>query len=120
MLQGKPIKARIKAKPMNRLPIAPPVQIPNKNGFRATPPPPVYDPTTYATAQPRYVYTNGAIPQGTVPYSGQVMFVSTVLICLPDVYLYSNVTVLAIPATTILSWIDATMAYSTTTWSKLL
>lgn len=61
---------------MNRLPIAPPVQIPNKNGFRATPPPPVYDPTTYATAQPRYVYTNGAIPQGTVPYSGQVMFVS--------------------------------------------
>lgn len=62
---------------MNRLPIAPPVQIPNKNGFRATPPPPVYDPATYATAQPRYVYTNGAIPQGTVPsYNGQVVFVS--------------------------------------------
>ncbi|KAJ6644531.1 La-related protein Larp4B, partial [Pseudolycoriella hygida] len=72
--QGKPIKARIKAKPMNRLPMAPQVQIPNKNGFRATPPPPVYDPTTYATAQPRFVYANGAISQGTVPYSGQVMF----------------------------------------------
>lgn len=74
--------ARIKAKPMNRLPIAPAVQIPNKNGFRATPPPApaVYDPAaTYATAtQQRYVYAaNGAtLPQGTVPYSGQVMFVS--------------------------------------------
>lgn len=72
--------ARIKAKPMNRLPIAPPVQIPNKNGFRATPPPPVYDPATAfaAATQQRYVYANGAaLPQGTVPYS---VFVSTWLL----------------------------------------
>lgn len=74
--------ARIKAKPMNRLPIAPPAQIPNKNGFRATPPPPAgYDPTNaYAAAnQPRYMYPNGtALPQGTVPYSSQVVFVSII------------------------------------------
>ncbi|XP_058835142.1 la-related protein Larp4B isoform X1 [Topomyia yanbarensis] len=35
--QGKPIMARIKAKPMNRLPIA--AGVPLKNGFRTTPPP---------------------------------------------------------------------------------
>lgn len=35
--QGKPIMARIKAKPMNRLPI--PSGVPLKNGFRTTPPP---------------------------------------------------------------------------------
>lgn len=73
--------ARIKAKPMNRLPIAPPVQLPNKNGFRATPPPAVYDHTTaaYAAAtQQRYVYANNpaSLSQSTVPYSGQVVFVS--------------------------------------------
>lgn len=61
---------------MNRLPIPPPVQISNKNGFRATPPPPVYDPASYGSGQPRYMYSNGAIPQGSVPYNGQVMFVS--------------------------------------------
>lgn len=106
---------------MNRLPIAPPVQIPNKNGFRTTPPPPVYDPATYATAQPRYVYTNGAIPQGTVPYSGQVMFVSRKCNFFVFQKCYNIFRFEAIPAATILSWIDATMAYSTTTsWSKLL
>lgn len=71
--------ARIKAKPMNRIPLAPPVQLPNKNGFRATPPP-VYDAATaYAAAtQQRYMYANNAsLSQTTVPYSGQVMFVST-------------------------------------------
>lgn len=74
--------ARIKAKPtMHRLPIAP-VQIAhNKNGFRATPPPPVFDTAAVAySAQQRFAYVaNGAatIPQGTVPYTGQVqMFVS--------------------------------------------
>lgn len=72
--QGKPIMARIKAKPMNRaLPIAP-VQIPMKNGYRTTPPPAVFDPTAAAfTTQQRFVYANGApLPQGAVPYSGQV------------------------------------------------
>ncbi|GAB0096942.1 hypothetical protein DMENIID0001_125270 [Sergentomyia squamirostris] len=74
--QGKPIMARIKAKPMShRMPMTP-VQMPIKNGYRTTPPPGVYDPTAAAyTAQQRFVYTNGAsIPQGTVPYTGQVMF----------------------------------------------
>lgn len=72
--QGKQIMARIKAKPMNRaLPIAP-VQIPMKNGYRTTPPPAVFDPTAAAfTTQQRFVYANGApLPQGAVPYSGQV------------------------------------------------
>lgn len=36
--QGKPIMARIKAKPMNRIPLA--TGVPLKNGFRTTPPPP--------------------------------------------------------------------------------
>lgn len=75
--------ARIKAKPMNRLPMAS-VQIPNKPGFTPTPPPPVYDPNAvasgYTAATPqRYSYTtNGApISQGTVAYGGQMhMFVS--------------------------------------------
>lgn len=79
--------ARIKAKPMNRLPIAPPVQLP-KNGFRATPPPAVYDHATAAyaaAAQQRYVYTNNpaSLSQSTVPYSGQVMFVSKLIFFYP-------------------------------------
>ena len=77
MLQGKPIMARIKAKPMaHRLPIAP-VGIPIKNGFKTTPPPPVYDPVSAAAFTPQRfhtVYTNGTtIPAGAVPYS---LFVS--------------------------------------------
>ncbi|XP_055685719.1 la-related protein Larp4B isoform X2 [Lutzomyia longipalpis] len=73
--QGKPIMARIKAKPMShRMPMTP-VQMPIKNGYRTTPPPGVYDPTAAYTAPQRFVYSNGAsIPQGTVPYTGQVMF----------------------------------------------
>lgn len=69
--------ARIKAKPMShRIPMTP-VQMPIKNGYRTTPPPGVYDPSAAYTAQQRFVYSNGAsIPQGTVPYTGQVMFVS--------------------------------------------
>lgn len=77
--QGQQIMARIKAKPMNRLPMAS-VQIPNKPGFAPTPPPPVFDPTAaFAAAQPRFSYAaNGAtISQGTVAYGGQMhMFVS--------------------------------------------
>lgn len=69
---------------MNRLPIASTLPIPNKNGYRVTPPPPaVYDPTAaaaYANAnhhQSRFVYANGtALPQGSVPYAGQMVFVS--------------------------------------------
>uniref|UniRef100_A0A1B0D6A6 Uncharacterized protein n=1 Tax=Phlebotomus papatasi TaxID=29031 RepID=A0A1B0D6A6_PHLPP len=73
--QGKPIMARIKAKPMShRIPMTP-VQMPIKNGYRTTPPPGVYDPSAAYTAQQRFVYSNGAsIPQGTVPYTGQVVF----------------------------------------------
>lgn len=65
--QGKPIMARIKAKPMNRLPIPPvaPGLGAMKNGYR-TPPAaaataPVFDPAAYQTAQQRLVYTtNGS------------------------------------------------------------
>lgn len=91
--QGRPIMARIKAKPMmTRMPIAASnVQLPSTNGFRATPPPPpaaVYDPSAatatgvYATAPggghpPRYVYTNNPMTQGQVPYNNPMMFVSS-------------------------------------------
>lgn len=74
--QGKPIKARIKAKPMNRLPMAP-IQLSLKNDYRITPPPSVFDAAAalpYQTQQ-RYVYpTNGAVsmPQGA--YGNQIMF----------------------------------------------
>lgn len=69
--------ARIKAKPMNRVPIAPI----NKKGFRTTPSPAVFDPAAAAFAQPqRFVYPNSTpITQGG--YGGQVpMFVSFDLI----------------------------------------
>ncbi|XP_043286370.1 la-related protein Larp4B isoform X2 [Venturia canescens] len=76
--QGKPIMARIKAKPMNRLPI-PPTPVPGvggiKNGYRTTPPPPVYDPSGgYPPSQQRFLYTNGTtMPQTTMPpYANQV------------------------------------------------
>lgn len=73
--------ARIKAKPMNRLPMAP-VQIPAKPGFAPTPPPPVFDPnaTTFTSNQPRFTYaTNGAtLSQGTVAYGGQVHMIVSV------------------------------------------
>ncbi|VEN34826.1 unnamed protein product [Callosobruchus maculatus] len=38
--QGRPIMARIKAKPMNRLPMPASMAVAAKNGFRVTPPPP--------------------------------------------------------------------------------
>ena len=121
--QGQQIMARIKAKPMNRLPIAP-VQMSNKSGFAPTPPPPVYDPTTaFAASQPRFAYANGAaIPQGTVAYGGQVhMFVSiengsAEFVLMPY---FSSIHIVAIPAA-VLSWTDASLASSTASWPKLL
>ncbi|XP_063986197.1 la-related protein Larp4B isoform X2 [Diachasmimorpha longicaudata] len=75
--QGKPIMARIKAKPMtNRLPI--PAAVPGvsgiKNGYRTPPPQPVYDPSSYPPGQPIYRYANGTtMPQTTMPpYANQV------------------------------------------------
>lgn len=79
--QGKPIMARIKAKPMNRLPIPATVPAvpgtpgpsggPMKNGFRS---PPVYE-TAGFPGTPRYVYSNGSgsspMPPG-VSYPNQV------------------------------------------------
>ncbi|XP_075230106.1 la-related protein 4B isoform X5 [Lycorma delicatula] len=82
--QGKPIMARIKAKPMNRLPMPPvgPGLGPMKNGYR-TPPAatvtaPVFDPTTsYPTTQ-RLFYTNGSSLPPSVNYGSQVqIYVST-------------------------------------------
>ncbi|KAI4471722.1 lupus la protein-related [Holotrichia oblita] len=67
--QGKPIMARIKAKPMNRLPI--PAVAPIKNGFRLTPPPAVYDPATYPPGQQRFIYPNNT-PGQSVTYANQV------------------------------------------------
>lgn len=66
---------------MNRIPIAGAGPIPNKNGYRVTPPPPtVYDPAAaaaYANANhQRFMYNGQSMPQGTVPYSGQMVFVS--------------------------------------------
>lgn len=60
--QGRPIMARIKAKPMCRPPMVPVVAPPPpKNGFRATPPPQaVFDPAAFPPGQQRFVYTNGA------------------------------------------------------------
>jgi hypothetical protein len=64
--------ARIKAKPMNRIPVTPIAggPVPIKNGYRTTPPPPpaVFDPAAAAyaaAAQPRFVYPNGT----TMPIS---------------------------------------------------
>lgn len=80
--QGKPIMARIKAKPMNRLPIPGVAGVSGiKNGYRTPPPPPVgavYDPNSYASGQQRFLYTNGTtIPQTTMPpYPNQVVYVS--------------------------------------------
>lgn len=72
--------ARIKAKPMNRLPIPPAVAGVGgiKNGYRTPPPPPVYDPSSYTTGQQRFLYTNGTtMPQTTMPaYPNQVVYVS--------------------------------------------
>lgn len=70
--------ARIKAKPMNRLPMPPvgPSMGPMKNGYR-TPPAaavtaPVFDPTTSYPATQRLFYTNGSsLPPG-VNYGSQV------------------------------------------------
>ncbi|XP_067003403.1 la-related protein 4 isoform X2 [Anabrus simplex] len=70
--QGKPIMARIKAKPMNRLPI-PPVATMGaamKNGYR-TPPTALYDPNAYQ-GQQRFLYTNGSSIPPNVNYGNQV------------------------------------------------
>ncbi|CAG9770962.1 unnamed protein product [Ceutorhynchus assimilis] len=66
--QGRPIMARIKAKPMCRPPMGPGVvPAPPKNGFRTTPPPQaVFDPGAYPPGQQRFVYTNGAPGQTPV------------------------------------------------------
>ncbi|XP_011647977.1 cell wall protein RBR3 isoform X2 [Pogonomyrmex barbatus] len=75
--QGKPIMARIKAKPMNRLPIPTVASVGGiKNGYRTTPPPPVYDPNSYTAGQQRFLYTNGTtMPQTTIPaYANQVVY----------------------------------------------
>ena len=81
--QGKPIMARIKAKPMNRLPIPSVAGVGGmKNGYRTPPPPPVYDPSGYPPGQQRFLYTNGTtMPQTTMPpYPNQVhLYVSRIL-----------------------------------------
>lgn len=61
--------ARIKAKPMNRLPI--PAVAPLKNGFRLTPPPAVYDPAAFPPGQQRFIYPNNT-PGQSVTYANQV------------------------------------------------
>lgn len=63
--------ARIKAKPMNRLPIAP-VSVQKINGYRSTPPPTaVFDPSTaaaYPTPQQRFIYPpNGPSAATAIP-----------------------------------------------------
>ncbi|XP_060535819.1 uncharacterized protein LOC132707861 isoform X2 [Cylas formicarius] len=73
--QGRPIMARIKAKPMCRPPLVPVVHPPPpKNGFRATPPPQaVFDPAAYPPGQQRFVYAaNGASGQPVAAAYNQV------------------------------------------------
>ncbi|XP_018323017.1 la-related protein CG11505 isoform X2 [Agrilus planipennis] len=70
--QGRPIMARIKAKPMNRMPIAPPIPSAFKNGYRVTPPPTaVYDPAAFPPGQQRFIFANGT-PGQSVTYPNQV------------------------------------------------
>lgn len=80
--------ARIKAKPMNRLPmppVGPAIGPIGKNGYR-TPPaatvtPPVFDPTTpYPTTQ-RLFYTNGSSLTPSVNYGSQVQIYVSVSAC---------------------------------------
>ncbi|KAK9886833.1 hypothetical protein WA026_018482 [Henosepilachna vigintioctopunctata] len=69
--QGKPIMARIKAKPMNRVVAMPPVTAP-KNGLRTTPTATaVYDPAAYPPGQQRFIYTNNT-PGQTIAYTNPV------------------------------------------------
>nr|CAH7728709.1 unnamed protein product [Callosobruchus chinensis] len=71
--QGRPIMARIKAKPMNRLPMPTSMAVAAKNGFRVTPPPPGPPggppPPTAAAAQAAAVAAVAAVaqPQPQVP-----------------------------------------------------
>ena len=71
--------ARIKAKPMNRMPL-PPVPAMGaamKNGYR-TPPTAMYDPNAYQ-GQQRFLYTNGSSIPPSVSYGNQVhVYVSIV------------------------------------------
>ncbi|XP_066250714.1 uncharacterized protein Larp4B isoform X2 [Euwallacea similis] len=68
--QGRPIMARIKAKPMCR-PGPAIVSAPPKNGYRLTPPPQaVFDPATFSPGQQGFVYANGAPGQPPVPPPG--------------------------------------------------
>lgn len=86
--------ARIKAKPMNRLPIPTVANVGGiKNGYRTPPPQPVYDPSSYPPGQQRFLYTNGTtIPQNTMPpYPNQVhVYVSKhrIIIKLTSLYPY--------------------------------
>lgn len=69
--QGKPIMARIKAKPMNRMPI--PTLPTFKNGYRVTTPPTaVYDPTTFPPGQQRFIFANGTPGQSVTYAANQV------------------------------------------------
>lgn len=77
--QGKPIMARIKAKPMNRMPIPPSVAA-VKNGYRATPPTAVYDPAAYPPGQQRFIYANGT-PGQPVTYQNQVHVYVSCCVC---------------------------------------
>lgn len=63
--------ARIKAKPMARLPMAPaPGGAPPKGGTFKTTPPPVFEPAAAGFTPPqRYVYANGPAIPGTVSYN---------------------------------------------------
>lgn len=83
--QGRPIMARIKTKPLQRLPVS--SAAPMKNGYRATPPAATaaaaaattaiatFDPNVATQYAPRFVYPAGAVQQGAVPtqYGSQLL-----------------------------------------------
>lgn len=66
--------ARIKAKPMNRLPIPPVPTV--KNGYPQTPPSTVvFDPAAFPPGQQRFIYPNNT-PGQTVAYNQVPIYVN--------------------------------------------
>lgn len=113
--------ARIKAKPMARLPMGPVGGVPamKSGNFKSTPPPPVFDPAAAGFTPPqRYVYTNGPTIPGPVSYN---VFVSRSMSPPWDLLINFHISLVAIPAAAVLlSGSHADMGTGTAARTKLL